>query len=280
MAALRLQARHLEKVWGRSGLPPQFLDTDDPQATIGEVVFDHSDAADAPLLVKYLFTSERLSVQVHPDDAAAAQAGLRSGKDEAWVVIAAEPGAEIATGLLRPATADELRAAALDGSIVGLLDWQKVRAGDCLYSPAGTIHAIGAGVSAVEIQQNADVTYRLYDYGRPRELHLDEALAVARRQPAKLRQVPEVLEPGRTLIAAGPKLRIEQLDGAGAGTIPASPETPVWLVPRGPGQLGGEPLAEGEVWQLDAPERLELPSGSSLLMASQAALDTEDWRQS
>lgn len=278
MAAIRLQPRHLEKVWGRPGLPAPWGKAGDPDAPIGEVLFDHPDGAQAPLLVKYLFTSERLSVQVHPDDEAARAAGLASGKDEAWLAIGAELGAEIATGLRRAVSDEELRAAALDGSIVDLLDWQQVRVGDCLYSPAGTIHAIGAGVSVVEIQQNADVTYRLYDYGRPRELHLDEALTVARREPADIRQQPVVLGPGRTLLATGPKLSVERLDGAGEGVLPASPDAPVWIIPRGPGSLGAEPLAEGQVWLLDAPEWVALPAGSSLLVATQGAIAEHYWQ--
>lgn len=279
MTATCLRARHLEKVWGRSDLPDAFQRASDAGALIGEVVYDHPDAAEAPLLVKYLFTSERLSVQVHPDDAAAARAGLRSGKDEAWLVIAAEPGAEIATGLNRAVSPEELRAAALDGSIVDLLDWQQVCAGDCLYSPAGTIHAIGAGVSAVEIQQNEDVTYRLYDYGRPRELHLEEALAVARLVPGNLREQPVMLEPGRTLIASGPKLTVERLEGAGSGMLPASEEAPIWLIPRGHGLLGNEAVAEGEVWLLDAPRSVMLPADSSLLVATQGKIAEDYWRR-
>src|SRR3546814_2738640 len=91
------------------------------------------------------------------------------GKDEAWLILAAEPDSTIALGTKRPVGREELRDAALDGSIEDLLDWKPVKAGDFYYSPAGTVHAIGAGITLIEVQQNVDLTYRLYDYGRPRD---------------------------------------------------------------------------------------------------------------
>jgi mannose-6-phosphate isomerase len=175
----KLGAHLVEKPWGRTELPPAFGDTGGRR--IGELWFDGP--ADAPLLAKYIFTSERLSIQVHPDDEQARARGLPRGKSECWFIIDAEPGAVIGLGLVHQMDADELREAALNGSIERLLDWRRVAAGDFFYVPAGTIHAIGGGISLLEFQQNCDVTYRLYDYGRPRELHLDDALAVADRGP-------------------------------------------------------------------------------------------------
>jgi len=144
---------------------------------IGEVWF--TDGADLPLLAKYIFTSERLSVQVHPDDGQARARGLPHGKTECWYILEADAGSTLGLGLKREVSTEELRSAALDGSIEDLLDWRAVRPCDFFLVPPGTIHAIGGGVSLIEFQQNADVTYRLYDYGRPRELHLDDAVAVA-----------------------------------------------------------------------------------------------------
>ncbi|MBV8907608.1 MAG: class I mannose-6-phosphate isomerase [Sphingomonas sp.] len=144
---------------------------------IGEVWF--TGGGDLPLLTKYIFTSERLSIQVHPNDEQARDRGLPQGKNECWYILEAEPGATLGLGLNRAASSDELRAAALDGSIEQLMDWRPVKSGDFFYVPAGTVHAIGAGISLVEFQQNVDVTYRLYDYCRPRELHLDDGIAVA-----------------------------------------------------------------------------------------------------
>jgi mannose-6-phosphate isomerase len=99
---------------------------------------------------------------------------IRRGKEECWLVIDAEPGATLGVGFHEPVSHEVLRAAALDGSIEDMLVWHPVKAGDFFYIPANTVHAIGAGVSLIEIQQNSDITYRLYDYGRPRELHLDK----------------------------------------------------------------------------------------------------------
>ena len=176
---MKLDRQYVEKVWGRDQLPPMF----DPPAgqRIGEVWF--TGASDEPLLVKYLFTSERLSIQVHPDDVHARARGLPSGKSECWIIIDAEPGAKLGLGLTHKVSKDELRATALDGSIEQLIDWRSVDAGEVFMVPAGTIHAIGGGISLIEFQQNVDVTYRVYDYDRPRELHLEDAVEVAKPDP-------------------------------------------------------------------------------------------------
>ncbi len=162
---MKLARRYVEKPWGRTGLPPRFGAP--PEQRIGELWF--TGGGELPLLAKYIFTSERLSIQVHPPE-----------KTECWYVLDAEPGATIGLGLTRELSSDELRAAAQDGSIEQLVAWRPVRAGDFFFVPPGTIHAIGGGLTLLEFQQNADVTYRLYDYGRPRALHVDEAVAVAR----------------------------------------------------------------------------------------------------
>jgi mannose-6-phosphate isomerase len=174
---MKLPRRYVEKPWGRTNLPAMF---DAPTGRkIGEVWF--AGDSDLPLLAKYIFTSERLSIQVHPDDEQARARGLASGKNECWYILSAEPGATLALGLKQKLSADELREAALDQSLEELMDWRDVGPGDFFYVPAGTIHAIGGGLELLEFQQNVDVTYRLYDYGRPRDLHLDDAIAVAHR---------------------------------------------------------------------------------------------------
>lgn len=183
---MKLGREYVEKPWGRTELPAMF---DAPRdGRIGEVWF--TGAGDKPLLVKYLFTSERLSIQVHPGDEQAHTRGLRRGKSECWYILDAEPNATLGIGLHHRLSASELRAAAIDGSIEKLVDWHSVRAGDFFLIPPGTIHAIGGGISLLEIQQNSDATYRLYDYGRPRELHIEDAVAVADPSPypASLRQ--------------------------------------------------------------------------------------------
>jgi mannose-6-phosphate isomerase len=177
--AMKLARRYVEKPWGRTELPDIFESSSGKR--IGEVWF--TGAGDEPLLAKYLFTSERLSIQVHPNDEQAHERGLLSGKWECWYILDAEPDASIGLGLTREIPAEELRTAALDGTIEQLIGWRSVRPGDVFLVPPGTIHAIGGGISLLEFQQNADVTYRLYDYGRPRELHLDDGIAVARAEP-------------------------------------------------------------------------------------------------
>lgn len=181
VAATMLAARQVAKPWGRSVLPPPFANPGGE--CIGEIWFEPETGPALPLLAKYLFTSEKLSIQVHPDDYEAQARGLPGGKEECWLVLDAEPGATFGIGTLRQVAPEALREAALSGEIESLMDWKPVRRGDFYYIPAGTVHAIGAGVSMIEVQQNADITYRLYDYGRPRELHLDDGVAVARAAP-------------------------------------------------------------------------------------------------
>lgn len=183
MPAQLLSMHRVEKPWGRHRLWPGFDDPSPDGEPVGEVWFQAPDDSAPDLLIKYLFTSEKLSIQVHPSDAEAQALGLASGKEECWLVLNAEPGACLGIGTQRPLSADELRAAALSGEIEALMDWKPVERGDFYYIPAGTVHAIGAGVSLIEVQQNADITYRLYDYGRPRELHLEDGVAVSRAQP-------------------------------------------------------------------------------------------------
>lgn len=173
---------------------------------IGEVWFVGGE--DRPLLAKYIFTSERLSIQVHPNDEQAQSRGLAQGKSECWYILAAEPDAVLGLGLNRELSKEELRKAALDGSIEQLMNWRSVRAGDFFFVPAGTVHAIGAGVSLLEFQQNADVTYRLYDYGRPRELHLDDGVAVASTSPYPENLIQR-LSPGEDrILLDGPQFRL------------------------------------------------------------------------
>lgn len=191
MLAFKSRARHetcmklhrysVEKPWGRTDIPAAFGGAEGRR--IGEVWYADANKAPLPLLIKWLFTSEKLSIQVHPNDTQAQARGLTSGKEECWFVVHAEPGAVLGIGTTRPLSADELRNAALSGEIEALIDWKPVSAGDYYYIAAGTVHAIGAGVTLVEVQQYADVTYRLFDYGRPRELHLNDGVAVSVATP-------------------------------------------------------------------------------------------------
>lgn len=171
---MRLKPLPQQRIWGTIDTEPWFPN---PEGNfIGEVWFDVPESC--PLLVKFLFTSDNLSVQVHPGD----RDGQR-GKTEMWHVVRADEGAQVAVGVKRAVTIDELRAACSSRAILDLLRWVPARAGDTFFIPAGTVHALGAGLVVCEIQQNSDCTYRLYDFERGRELHLDEGLAVSTLTP-------------------------------------------------------------------------------------------------
>ncbi|MCY1670961.1 class I mannose-6-phosphate isomerase [Novosphingobium sp. SL115] len=230
-----LPRRWVEKPWGRDCLPPPF--TAPAGCHIGEVWFEPP-AALPSLLVKYIFTSEKLSVQVHPSDAQAQSLGESDrGKEECWLVIDAEPDATLGIGFREEVDAETIRRAALDGTIEDMLVWYPVRAGDFFYIPAGTVHAIGAGVSLVEIQQNSDITYRLYDYGRPRELHLEKGLVVARgtpHDPALRRHLPHA---GTVELVSNAFIVAHRCDGLPDPAILAQYAGPCIVIPR-----------KGEMW--------------------------------
>lgn len=250
MPAIRLNPRRTEKPWGRHNLWPGFANPAPGAPPIGEIAFSGGD--DPELLVKYLFTSEKLSIQVHPDDAAAQAAGYSRGKDEAWVVLAAEPDSTIGLGLTREVSTDTLRAAALNGSIETLLDWKPVHAGDVIYSPAGTIHAIGAGITLIEVQQNLDLTYRLYDYGRPRELHLDAGVAVSNPSPFTVANGGRDAAEGQQILAQGGKFTLERWTWQERRTLTLSSGLKGWLIPvSGSGQIDGAVWKAGECWLIE-----------------------------
>jgi mannose-6-phosphate isomerase len=241
-----LPTRSVAKPWGRDVLPSPF--TAPKGERIGEIWFEPPAALDQ-LLVKYIFTSERLSIQDHPSDAQTMAAGLgRQGKEECWLVIHADPGATLGIGFKREIEPEAMRSAALDGSIEHLLEWHQVSAGDFYYIPANTVHAIGAGVSLIEVQQNSDITYRLYDYGRPRELHLDQGIAVAKGgvYPADLHR--HVTDRGEVSLVEGPMFRLDRLDGPASAAVSARyGERPLLVIPRNAGiEIGGEALVSGE----------------------------------
>ena len=208
LAPFRLKPWFSERVWGRRDLRPWYTDTGTTELvgeawlTGPECVVETGElegrtfasvaqelGGEFPLLVKLLFPNEKLSVQVHPDDAQAQTFGEVRGKTECWYVLEAEPGAAVALGLKDGAGKEQVAAAIADGTMESLMEWVPVSVGDMLFVDAGTVHAIGPGVVLLETQQTSDVTYRLYDYGRPRELHLEKGLAVmkAKTQAGKVK---------------------------------------------------------------------------------------------
>ncbi|MGA7752753.1 MAG: type I phosphomannose isomerase catalytic subunit [Candidatus Sulfotelmatobacter sp.] len=133
-----------------------------------------------PLLLKFLFPHEKLSVQVHPDDAQAVRVGQPWGKTECWYVAHAKPGSQIGLGLKPGVTVAQLEVAIHENRAEEALNWVDVYTGDMIYVAGGTVHTLGPGSVIVETQQQSDTTYRLYDYGRPRELHLKDGMAAVK----------------------------------------------------------------------------------------------------
>ena len=240
-----LPTRQVEKPWGRDELPAPFKAAAGER--IGEIWFEPP-AALPDLLVKYIFTSEKLSVQVHPSDAQTQAKGLgRQGKEECWLVIAADAGAALGIGFDAPIAAEAMRSAALDGSIEQRMTWHPVKPGDFFYIPANTVHAIGGGIALIEVQQNSDITYRLYDYGRPRELHLDEGIAVAMGERYDTgRRHREVGARDNVQLVDGPFFRLDQVRGAPGGEVAARYPGALLVIPRaGAVEIGGERIAAG-----------------------------------
>lgn len=267
MTATLLATHRVEKPWGRHTLYPGFADPARDGEPVGEVWFQVPGDTHPDLLIKYLFTSEKLSVQVHPNDEQAHARGLPRGKDECWLILDAQPDSTIAVGTLEPVDKDRLRAAALDGSIEHLLDWKPVQAGDFLYSASGTIHAIGAGLTLIEVQQNSDTTYRLYDYGRPRELHLDDGIAVSDPVPYVPHPMPGKVAEDRTILVEGPKFVLERWPGGHRRfTLPEGKTG--WLIPvTGAGVVDGVAFHAGECVTLQGACELHADAGSDLLLA-------------
>src|ERR1700736_5876973 len=240
--------RAVHKPWGVSDLLP-WSSIDGTGNAVGELWFERADQ-DAPvpaLLLKLLFTSEPLSIQVHPDDTFARAMGMPNGKSEAWYIIAAQPDAQVAVGLKHRVTPQELRTAITSGSIVELVQWRPVVKGDVIFIPAGTIHAIGAGIVLAEIQQRSDTTFRLFDYGRGRELDVDNGVAVANTWPLRSPRNPTRL-PGEESVVAGSRYfvleRLELPEGSSWALL-AEPETWI-LVLDGHAAIGLAALSIGQ----------------------------------
>jgi mannose-6-phosphate isomerase len=255
----RMRMSFHEKVWGSPHLAPWFPAAD---SKIGEVWYEADRAL--PVLVKLLFTCERLSVQVHPADDYAVVYESSSGKTEMWHVLRAAPGAAVAVGLTETVTPERLRELAVSGEIEQYLAWLTVRPGDTVFIPAGTIHAIGPGLVLCEIQQFSDVTYRLYDYGRPRELHLDRAVDVAVPGP----YVPPAAPP-EGFIAHCRYFAVEELKIAGTAEItPRADRFELLIALEGAGRLDQHDFRLGETWYVPEgtmPFTIETPEAARFL---------------
>jgi mannose-6-phosphate isomerase len=276
MSALRpfrLTPTFRERPWGVRSLAPWFETAsaepigeawftarDNPTSlgrTLGEVVDVEPDAVlgtgafpgREALLLKFLFTAARLSVQVHPDDAYARRHHGSAGKTEAWHILSARPPAELGLGFTRELEPDAARAAARSGEIEDLVAWRTAAPGDTFLVPAGTVHAIGGGLTLVEVQEPSDVTYRLYDYGRPRELHLDHGFTVADLGPYTRTNARTGLRPGREVLTSCTHFTMERLDVAGSLAFEGgTSHYHLVIVIDGVGALDGHSFSPGDVF--------------------------------
>jgi mannose-6-phosphate isomerase len=253
----RLASTAHDKIWGTPHTEPWYRNPE--RRDIGEIWFAASDSV--PLLVKLLFTSDNLSVQVHPgDDYARKHHGSR-GKTEMWHILRAEPDSKIALGLRDKVTPERLRKAAITGEIMELLDWIPVCPGDTFFIPAGTIHAIGGGIALCEVQQHSDITYRLYDYGRPRELHLDHAIAVSHLEPVPVHATSVAF------LVACPYFQTERLVVNGRWLSRSPAHNTIYVALEGEGLIAGQHFHAGDAWEVDAgSEPFEIVSRNAVFL--------------
>lgn len=246
LAPFLIQPQFVERIWGYQDLRPWF-DKVAGEQPIGEVWLTgdacvvacgpqkgstlgslfardaaamlgaDSDPSDSPLLIKVLFAREKLSVQVHPDDQLAQKLGEPRGKTECWYALAAQPGAEVALGLKPAATLAAIEQGARNGTLEEWLELLPIATGDTVYVDAGTVHAIWPGSVLLETQQNSDLTYRLYDYGRGRELHVAKSLQAVKFSTAAGKVAPKLLA-DRTLLLDAQYFRIERIEISGRKT--------------------------------------------------------------
>jgi mannose-6-phosphate isomerase len=230
--------------------------------------------SDFPLLIKLLFPKDKLSVQVHPDDVLAQRYGEPRGKTECWYALDARPEAEVALGLRPGVTLDQVRTAVHDASLESLLEMVPVCRGDMIFVDAGTVHALGPGVVMLETQQTSDLTYRMYDYGSARELHLEKAFA-AMKLTTRAGKVPPRRVDGHTLLIDERYFRIERwmVNAAAVEALTAPGQAvQIFFVMDGGLHISGEGFAPFEVernqvaiipsasgrWRLEAGDSAEI----------------------
>ncbi len=264
LAAVRV----VHKPWGVRDLQP-WSSLDGSADAIGELWFERpgKPAHTPALLLKLLFTSEPLSIQVHPDDTFARALGMSNGKSEAWYILSAEPDARIGVGLKHKVTPQQLRASIRNGSITELVDWRAVAKDDVIYVPAGTIHAVGAGIVLAEIQQRSDATFRLFDFGRQRELHEDNGVSVAHPWPLRAPCHPTRLTTARTVLIASRHFVLErvELPASSSWALLGEPETWI-LVLGGHAAIGLSAASVGQAFFVDG-GRTSIEVGASGLSA-------------
>lgn len=223
-----------------SGKPLAALFRDEHAALLGSQASDNG----SPILIKTIFAKEKLSVQVHPDDAMARKYGQPRGKAECWYALAAEPGAQVAVGVKPGVALTGIEQGIHAGTLEASLNMLPVAAGDMIFVDAGTIHSIWPGSVLLETQQNSDITYRMYDYGRPRELHIDKSLEVAKLATRAGKIAPLELADRTVLIdvehfrmeriSVSGRISSENLRGAGG-----KPELAYLFAAAGAGRLAG-----------------------------------------
>jgi mannose-6-phosphate isomerase len=302
-APQRLEPIFSPRIWGNRSLAPLFPDKTELAEPLGEAWLTSVDSRIAtsefrgktlgaawrempaewrgtqfsandqfPLLVKFIFPTDMLSLQVHPDDAYASvheKAAGGRGKTEMWHVVSAEPGAELLFGLKPGSNKQEFLARLKDQTLESIFQPVDVSAGDTIFVPPGTPHAIGPGMIVCEIQEYSDLTYRVYDYGRvdaqgkPRELHIDKALEVtnfASTFKGKTKHLPLPVEEEkveRSLLAACPFFATELWTASAFSTIPVTrSHFDVIVLLSGRGVLRSKdfaaPIEQGECWFLPA----------------------------
>jgi len=272
--------RMVSKPWGRKNLAP-WSATPSADETIGEIWFERGRETDQTpsLLLKLLFTTEPLSIQVHPNDTMAQAMGLPNGKTEAWYVLDAEPDAKVALGLKHSASSSQLRTAIEDRSIAGMMRWQRVKKDNFVFVPAGTIHAIGPGLVLAEIQQRSDTTFRLFDYERSRGLQVEEAIGAAHPGQSQPQAIPRSLTKARMLFVANPYFVLERviLKPHSVWRLKANQET--WLLSiAGDAVVDDLDLEVGRAMYLDD-ARAEIavgPEGLTALVAYSASEVSSD----
>ncbi len=231
MTVEQCRVKPIHKPWGRHDLRPWHARSEE-DSRIGELWFQRAGADEPPpeLLLKLLFTDATLSIQVHPDDQRARSLGLPNGKTEAWYVLSARPDAQVALGLKIALSTAQFQAAIMDGSIADLVDWRPVAQDDHILVPAGTVHAIGAGLVIAEVQQNSDATFRLFDYDRGRSLDVKNAVAAATPGPAADQAPPVFLTDARELLVADDLFSVERITLPSRSIWLCSAQHETWLL--------------------------------------------------